>query len=175
MAKVVVYLRVSKESQETANQLPALKEWIHSRGHQLVALYQEDESAWHAGHQHELSRLMADLPKHQPSILLVWALDRLTRQGVGPMLQLVNSFKVHGVQVISHSEAWTEQSGTMLDLLYSLCGWAANYEAIRISERTLAGLARVKAQGKKLGRPKGSQDTKKRKRTGYLLRYANKK
>lgn len=175
MAKVVVYLRVSRDSQETANQLPALRHWISARDHELVALYNEDESAWRAGHQHELARLMSDLPKYQPSILLVWALDRLTRQGIGAILQLVNSFKVHGVQVVSYSEPWTEQAGVMAELLYAIAGWAAQFEADRISKRTLAGLARAKAQGKQLGRPPGSKDAKKRKRTGYLLRYATKK
>lgn len=175
MAKVVVYLRVSRDSQETANQLPALKHWISSRDHELVALYNEDESAWRAGHQHELARLMSDLPKYQPNILLVWALDRLTRQGIGAILQLVNNFKVHGVQVISYSDPWTEQAGPMAELLYAIAGWAANFEADRISKRTLAGLIRAKANGKTLGRPKGSKDKKKRKKTGYYLRYASKK
>lgn len=176
MAKVVVYLRVSRDSQETANQLPALKQWIESRGHELVALYNEDESAWRAGHQRELARLMSDLPKYQPNILLVWALDRLTRQGPSAILQLANSFRVHGVQVISKCESWTEQdTPIMRDLLFSIYGWVAQQESQRISERTLAGLARAKAEGKQLGRPKGSKDAKPRKKTGYLLRYANKK
>ena len=175
MAKVIVYLRVSRDSQETANQLPALKHWIGARDHELVALYNEDESAWRAGHQHELARLMSDLPKYQPNVLLVWALDRLTRQGIGAILQLVNNFKVHGVQVVSYSEPWTEQAGPMAELLYAIAGWAANFEADRISKRTLAGLERAKAEGKRLGRPQGSKDKKPRKRTGYLLRYANKK
>jgi DNA invertase Pin-like site-specific DNA recombinase len=174
--KVVVYLRVSTKEQETANQLPALKHWIGSRGHKLVALYQEDESAWRAGHQRELSRLMADIPKYQPNILLVWALDRLTRQGIGAILQIVNSFRIHGVQVVSYSDPWTDQPpGPMLDLQYAIAGWAANFEADRISKRTLAGLERAKAEGKCLGRRQGSKDRKPRKKTGYLLRYANKK
>jgi DNA invertase Pin-like site-specific DNA recombinase len=173
--KAVVYLRVSKKEQETENQLPALKHWIGARDHKLVAVYREDESAWHSGHQHELSNLMSDLPKYQPDILLVWALDRLTRQGIGAILQLVNNFRVHGVQVVSYSEPWTEQAGPMRDLLYAIAGWAANFEAERISKRTLAGLERAKAEGKRLGRPQGSKDKEKRKRTGYLLRYANKK
>jgi len=173
MAKVVVYLRVSRDSQETANQLPALEHWIGARDHELVALYSEDESAWKAGHQHELAKLMSDLPKYQPGIVLVWALDRLTRQGIGAILQLVNNFRVHGVQVVSYSEPWTEQAGPMRDLLFAIAGWAANFEADRISKRTLAGLDRARSQGKRLGRPAGSKDKGKRKRTGYLLRYAN--
>ena len=117
---------------------------------------------------------MSDLPKYQPQILLVWALDRLTRQGIGAILGVVSSFKQRGVQVVSYSEPWTEQAGPMSELLYSITGWAANFEANRISERTKAGLARVKARGRKLGRPPGSKDTKKRKKTGYYLRFANK-
>ena len=173
--KVVVYLRVSTGHQDGTNQLPALKGWIGARGHDLVALYQEDETAWRSGHQHELSRLMANLPKHQPDILLVWALDRLTRQGIGAILQLVNNFQSYGVQVVSYSEPWTEQAGPMRDLLYAIAGWAANFEADRISKRTLAGLERAKAQGRTLGRPAGSKDKGQRKKTGYYLRYANKK
>jgi len=35
-------------------------------------------------------------------------------------------------------------------------------ESQRRSERTKAGMARARAQGKKLGRPKGSRDRRKR-------------
>jgi len=175
MAKVIVYLRVSTKDQAVENQLPALEEWIKSRGHTLVKVYQESESAWRKGHQHELARLIKDLPRYCPDILLVWALDRLTREGIGPILQLVTKFKAHGVQVVSKQESWTEQAGPMLELLYAVTAWAGNYESTRISERVLAGLSRAKSKGSILGRRQGSKDKGKRKRTGYLLRYATKK
>jgi DNA invertase Pin-like site-specific DNA recombinase len=41
-------------------------------------------------------------------------------------------------------------------------GWVAEMESKRISERTKAGLARAKAQGAKIGRPKGRKDTRPR-------------
>jgi len=44
-----------------------------------------------------------------------------------------------------------------------------------IRELTKEGLRRAKNQGKKVGRPKGSKDSKKRKRSGYILREARKK
>lgn len=172
MAKVVIYLRVSSSEQTTENQLPPLEKWIADRGHELVEVYQEEETAWKSGHQRELARLFADLPKHRPDICLVWALDRLTREGIGKIFELINRFKLYGVQVISLQEPWTEQSGPMADLLVAVVAWAAEFESRRRSERTLAGLARALKEGKKLGRPKGSKDKQKRKRTGYLLRYA---
>ena len=172
MSRVVIYLRVSTTEQTTENQLPALQKWVADRGHELVEVYSENESAWRSGHQHELSRLFADLPKRKVDTCLVWALDRLTREGIARIFEIVNRFKAYGVHVISYSESWTEQSGPMADLLYAITAWVAEFESRRRSERTLAGLARAIAQGKKLGRPNGATDKRKRKRRGYLLRYA---
>jgi hypothetical protein len=39
--------------------------------------------------------------------------------------------------------------------------------------RTLEGLARAVKEGKKLGQPKGSKDQKPRRKSGYLMKYAN--
>ncbi len=69
-------------------------------------------------------------------------------------------------------EPWTEAGGELLDLLLAIAGWVARMESNRRSERTKAGLARAVAQGKRLGRPPGSKDKKKRSRRGYLLRWA---
>ncbi len=63
---------------------------------------------------------------------------------------------------MSYQEPWTEAPGEIGELLYALTGWVARMESQRRSERTKAGLARVKAQGKKLGRPKGSKNRKRR-------------
>ena len=172
MAKVIIYLRVSSSEQTTENQLPALQKWVADRGHELVGVYSENESAWKSGHQRELSRLFGDLHNRKVDICLLWALDRLTREGIAKIFELINKFKFYGVRVISYQESWTEQSGPMADLLYAITAWVAEFESRRRSERTLAGLARAIAAGKKLGRPNGSQDKKKRKRRGYLLRYA---
>ena len=45
-----------------------------------------------------------------------------------------------------------------------LTGWVARMESQRRSDRTKAGLARVKANGQRLGRPVGAKETKQRKR-----------
>ena len=58
----------------------------------------------------------------------------------------------------------SEAPGELGELLYAIAGWVARMESQRRSERTKAGLARVVAQGKKLGRPPGSKDRRKRKR-----------
>jgi len=171
--KAALYLRVSTTEQNVDNQLPALEAYAKSRDWEVAATYSENESAWKAGHQKELARLVADCRngRHKVDIVLVWALDRLSREGAAAILNLVDTFKVYGVKVVSLQESWTEAPGAIGEILYAIAGWVAKMESERRSERTKAGLARALANGKKLGRPVGKKDKGKRKRTGYLLRY----
>jgi len=173
--KVVIYTRVSTREQDTSNQMPEMQQWIADRGYKLVAVYSEQESGFKDGHQKELAQLIRDLPKRKVDIVLVWSLDRLTREGSGALIQLIHKFNVYGVDVLSCQEPWLEQEGIARDLLIVVFGWVAQYESRRLSRRVLAGLDRAKAKGQTLGRPPGSKDKKRRKRTGYLLRYASKK
>ena len=104
--KAALYLRVSTTEQNVDNQLPALEAYADSRGWQIVEVYQENESAWKSGHQKELARLLADCRnRHRVDVVLVWALDRLSREGAAAILNLVNTFKAYGVRVISYQES----------------------------------------------------------------------
>ena len=102
-------------------------------------------------------------------MVLVWALDRLSREGALAILSLAHKLSVCGVKVLSYQESWTEAPGELAELLYALTGWVAKMESQRRSERTKAGLARVRAQGKRLGRPSGSKDKRKRRRKQRLI------
>lgn len=170
--KAVIYSRVSSQEQSTDNQISVLKGWSEHRGYDLVKVYQEAESAWKAGHQRELSRLIDDAKKGKFDIVLVWSLDRVSREGALAILELINNFSKWGIKLLSYQETWTDAPGELAELLYALAGWVARMESQRRSERTKAGLARVRREGKVIGRPEGSKDSKKRSRRGYLLRYA---
>ncbi len=167
--KAVIYSRVSTQEQELNNQLLPLRAWAKQKGLDLVGIYQEEESAWRVGHQKALKCLLDDAHKAKFQIVLVWALDRLSRQGVYAILALIDRLKRQGVQVLSYQEPWTEAPGILGDLLYAITGWVAEFESKRRSERTKEGLRRLKAMGKTLGRPLGAQDKKKRqKRTAKI-------
>ena len=168
--KAAIYSRCSTPDQHTDNQTLVLEAWALERGFDVVKIYTENESAWRQGHQSQLAKLVLDARRGKFEIVLIWALDRLSREGAAAILNLVNTLKP--VKVLSHQESWTEAPGIVGDLLYSIAGWVSEQESQRRSERTKAGLARAVANGRKLGRPKGAKDKGKRKRTGYLLRYA---
>jgi DNA invertase Pin-like site-specific DNA recombinase len=57
-------------------------------------------------------------------------------------------------------------------LLLGILAAVAEFERALIVDRTLEGLERARKEGKKLGRPPGSKDTKPRSKRGYLLRYS---
>jgi DNA invertase Pin-like site-specific DNA recombinase len=162
--KTVIYSRVSTGEQNVENQTAVLAEWAKRRDYEVVSIYQEEESAWKSGHQRALAELVEDARHGKFQAVLVWALDRLSREGALAILSLVHRLSLYGVKVLSYQESWTEAPGEMAELLYALTGWVARMESQRRSERTRAGLARVKGQGKRLGRPPGAKDRKRRRR-----------
>ena len=160
--KAVIYSRVSTQDQSTDNQIGTLKTWAASRNFEVIAVYQETDSAWRSGHQRELMHLIRDGQRRKFQVVIVWALDRLSREGALRILTLINNLNTWGIRVLSHQEAWTEAPNELSELLYALTGWVARMESQRRSERTKAGLERVRSNGKVLGRPKGSKDAKRR-------------
>jgi DNA invertase Pin-like site-specific DNA recombinase len=170
--KVSIWLRASDPSQHPENQLPELKAWAVRRGFEVVQVYTVQESAWKGAHQKALTQVYQDARRGQFQVLLVWALDRLSREGVSATLEIIERLGRYGVKVLSLQEAWTEVEGPMQELLLSIVAWVARMESNRRSERTKAGLGRAVAEGKRLGRPTGSKDKKKRKRSGYFARWA---
>ena len=170
--KVALYARVSTTDQETENQLIQLEAMAQRRGWQVVKVYKVEASAWKGNHEPVLAEMYRDARAKQWEALACWSLDRLSRQGPLDTLQVVDRLGRAGAQVISLQEPWLEVSGELRDLLLSIAGWVARMESQRRSERTKAGLARAVGEGKKLGRPAGAKDGKKRSRRGYFARYA---
>jgi len=162
MNKCALYCRVSTDEQHTENQIAKLTELAAVRGLEIVRIYSENASAWKAGHQIELKRLKADAQKHLFDTVLVWSLDRLSRQGAATILTLVDTLKYYGVRIISLQEQWTDAPPAVVELLYSVFAWVAKMESERRSERTKAGMDRAKKAGVHCGRPSGSKDAKKR-------------
>ena len=164
--KAAIYLRVSTSEQDATNQLPALEDYAKRRRFEVVQVYSENETAWKNGHQAELAKLVEDARKGRFQVVLVWALDRLSREGALAILSLVDKLKRYGTKVISFQESWTEAPGDLADILYAITGWVARMESQRRSERTKAGLERARREGKPIG--KRGPDKKKRRRRAFI-------
>jgi len=150
--KAAIYCRVSTDEQTTDNQLPDIMRLAKERGYEVSEIYKENETAWKRGHQKELDRAIKDGIRRKYDVFIVWALDRLCRQGLWVTLGLVKQLWDAGVIVVSPMDSWIEtENETERDILMAVKSSMAKSESDRRSERTKAGLARVKANGGQIG------------------------
>jgi len=175
--KVAIYARVSKndESQDPQNQLAPLRNYAKAIGGKVVEEYIDSSSGGSSDRENFL-RMLTDADKRKFDLVLVWALDRLSREGIPNTLAYLERLKRNGIALKSLQESWLDTRDEGLgQLLLAIFSWVAQQERKRIIERTKAGLQRAKKQGKKLGRPAGAKDYKPRRKSGYYLRHAKSK
>ena len=168
--KVALYLRVSTDNQTTENQRIRLEEYAKSNNWEYD-VFDEVESTRKT--RPVKQALLAKLRAKEYDAVVIYKLDRWARSSRELILdtkELVDK----GIGFISFSDNLdlTSASGK---LHFHILSAFAEFERSLISERTKEGLKHAKSTGKKLGRPKGSKDKKKRNRSGYILREANKK
>jgi DNA invertase Pin-like site-specific DNA recombinase len=98
-----------------------------------------------------LNRLLADARRRRFDVIVVWSLDRLGRS-LKHLVGLLDDLHAMGVGIISLREGldWTTPSGRLQAQLLAMI---AEFERARLRERVLAGLARARRDGKRLGRP----------------------
>ncbi len=149
--KAALYLRVSTREQTTENQELELRRWAERLGLEVVRVYTETASGARADRA-ALAAVLAGAHAREFDALLVWSLDRLTREGIAPMLRYLEQLRSVGVRVVSLKEAWVDSASPTWDLLVAVFAWVAKQERERNGERIRAGLARARAQGVRLGR-----------------------
>ena len=87
-------------------------------------------------------------------VVLFWALDRFSREGVYATLQRLQRLTSYGVGYRSYTEQYLDSCGLFKDAVISILATIAKQERLRLSERTIAGLERAKAKGRIGGRPR---------------------
>ncbi len=180
MTKAAVWVRVSTSHQTGDNQVPDLERFCEHHGYEIAKRYELSESAWNGGkdggeYRAALKRAMDDAYRGEFECLVVWALDRLTREGAEGLLRILREFRERGCSVVSVQEAWLNTAPQIQDVMVSFAGWMAEQESARRSERIKAGLARRRAQGKPVGRREGSKDHKPRRTEGYVKAWDRRK
>jgi DNA invertase Pin-like site-specific DNA recombinase len=167
--RAVIYARVSTGEQSAENQIDKLKTMQSLQNYTLIHTYVETVSGGSADRP-EFQRMLDDARLRKFDVILVWSLDRFSREGINNTLSYLKRLKNHGVSLKSLQEPWldTSESG-MGELLIAIFSWVAEQERKRISERTKAGLAR---STKKAGRPVGKKDGKPRNKLNYLKRWS---
>lgn len=175
--KIAIYTRVSKsdESQDPNNQLNPLRDYAKALGGEIVGDY-VDMASGSRPDREQFLMMLEDADKRKFDLLLIWSLDRLSREGISNTMGYIERLRRNNVAIKSLQESWLDtREGGVGELLISIFAWVAKQERLRIVERTKAGLARAKANGVKLGRREGSKDKGKRSSHKYFKSFNSKR
>ena len=148
-----LYARVSLAdgSQTTENQFRALRELAQRAGWDPVLEFFDEQTGADESRPKYQAMLLA-ARQRKLSRVVVWKYDRFARSTHQLVAQL-EEFDGLGIEFVSITEQI--DTGTAIGkFLFTLVAGFAEFERSLISERTLAGMARVKASGKHVGRPK---------------------
>jgi len=148
--KVALYCRVSKAlEQNPDNQLLELRKWALACGHIVEGEYIDEASSKHTRPNKEL--VLRKLRLGEIEGVAFTTLDRWGRTMSELVLEL-EEFSKTGKALISLKEG-LDLSNAAGRLMANVLSAMANFERDRIRERTILGLMRARAQGKRLGRP----------------------
>ncbi len=150
--KVGLYARVSTHDQTAENQLIELRAYVAARGWSAIEYIDEGVSG-SKDRRPALDQLIADVRRHRVQAVVAWRLDRLGRN-LRHLVTLLDEWASRGIVFCTLQEGI--DSGTAAGrLVAGVLGSIAQFERDRLRERVMAGLARARAQGKRLGRRRG--------------------
>ena len=153
VTRAAIYLRVSTADQTTENQAREVRAYVQARGWAAVEYVDEGVSGAKE-RRPALDRLVNDARRRRFDVVVCWRLDRLGRN-LRHLVTLLDELAILGIGFVSLGEAidtGTPAGRLQLHILAAL----AEFERGRIAERVRAGLARVRAQGRRLGRPRAT-------------------
>jgi DNA invertase Pin-like site-specific DNA recombinase len=156
---VALYARVSTKDkgQDNENQLRQLRQFAEKQGWSIVHEY-VDRATGKRSDREQFQKMFTAASRREFDVLLFWSLDRLSREGVVETLNHLQRLTGYGVNYRSFTEQYLDSTGIFKEAVIGILAAVAKQERVRLSERTIAGLERARAQGRVGGRPKAEDD-----------------
>lgn len=159
--RVALYLRVSTSEQTIENQRRELRAAAKRHGWTVVETFEDAglSGAKSRNQRPGLDALLRGVARKHFDLVAAWSVDRLGRS-LQDLLALLGELHAKHVDLYLHQQGLdtTTPAGKAM---FQMMGVFSEFERAIIQERVKAGLARVRAEGKTLGRPRVSQDVEK--------------
>jgi DNA invertase Pin-like site-specific DNA recombinase len=154
--RVALYARVSdpqqdptKSRQDPENQLRELRDYCATRGWKATEFV--DRMQGDRDNRPQLIELLKLCRRRRFAAVVVWKFDRLGRS-LRQLVTVLDELHALEIQLISYRESI--DTGTPHGrAMFGMIGIFAEYEHSLFSERTRAGMARARSQGKTCHRP----------------------
>lgn len=155
--KIIAYTRISTDQQDLTKQKHLLLEYAQ-KNKWLISDFVEVEVSSQKSQQERKIDILLNL-LNSGDKLLVAELSRLGRNML-ETLNIINTLTQKGIDIVFVRQPELSTSAPHAKLLMAIYSYFAEAERDYISIRTKQGLAAARAQGKQLGRPKGSKNKK---------------
>lgn len=162
---MAIYCRASTDKQELIQQIESCKRFCEYKGFDLGKVYTDIGSGKNYFSRPGYNTMLKDLRAMKYDGIVTFRFDRLGRNAM-EAVRFFEEMENKGISIFSLNEnldTTTAIGRAVRDIIVRL----AQLERESIAEATKQRLNALRNMGKKLGRPKGSTDTKTRRRTGY--------
>ncbi|WP_169302030.1 recombinase family protein [Thermococcus gammatolerans] len=151
---VYIYLRISTDKQDIDTQMESIKDWLKRNNVSEYKIIKDEgiSGSTPAEKRPGFSTLLSLLQEND--VLIVSELTRLGRS-LSDVIMTLNNLMKRGVRIVSIKEGLdSTQNELQFKVMSTLIALFADLEREFIRKRTIEGLQRAKAQGKRIGRPK---------------------
>jgi len=154
--RIAIYARVSTDSQSTDNQVRELRQVAERHGWSVVAEFVDQGISGARGRDRrpQFDALLRGVARREFDLVAAWSVDRLGRS-LQDLVGFLGDLQAKRVDLYLQQQALdtTTPAGRML---FQMLGVFAEFERSLIQARVNAGLARARAKGVRLGRPRTS-------------------
>jgi len=153
--RAAIYIRVSTSDgrQTTEEQLKQLRDACQCWGYEVVEVYEDHKSGGKGRKgRPEFDRMLKDSASKRFDIVVFWALDRFTREGINKSIKYLSILEQNKVGFRSLQEPFLNAENELVrHILVGCMSYMAKQERLRRSERAKMGAARAKANGQEFG------------------------
>ena len=156
--KVAVYLRVSTDGQTVENQRRELCAVAERHGWEIVAEFADQGISGAKGREKRpgFDKLLKGIARREFDLIAAWSVDRLSRS-LQDLISFLGELHAKGVHLYLHQQG-LDTCTPAGRAMFQMMGVFAEFDRAIMQERVRAGLARARAQGKALGRPRVTPD-----------------
>lgn len=150
--RVALYLRVSTAEQTTRNQRRELKAVAERHGWEVVSIFEDAGVSGAKGRRDRpgLDALLKAVARREIDMVAAWSVDRIGRS-LTDLLDVLKELHAKGVDLFLHQQG-LDTSTPSGRAMFQMMGVFAEFERAMIRERVLAGIARAREDGTRLGR-----------------------
>jgi DNA invertase Pin-like site-specific DNA recombinase len=154
--RAALYLRVSTDSQDVANQRRELEAVAQRHGWEVVGIFSDKGVSGAKDRRPGFDRLRKGIMRKEFDLVAAWSVDRLGRS-LQNLLGFLGELQAKRVDLYLHQQGLDTQTAAGR-AMFQMCGVFAEFERAMIVSRVKAGLARARANGVRLGPPRVEVD-----------------